>query len=612
MSFVIAAPDMVADAATNLAGIGSAISAANAAAAASTTGVLAAAADEVSAAVATMFSEQASAYQAVGAQAAAFHAQFVQALNWSAASYASTDAANAAPILNAAPAQALNAVNAPFRQLFGRPLIGNGANGTTVNGQGTAGGPGGLLYGNGGNGGISTNPGARGGAGGPAGVLGNGGIGGTGGPAAGTLTAGAGGAGGTGGLILGDGGVGGIGGAGGTGTGGAGGRGGAGGFFFGLGGTGGAGGSSDTSAVGFGGRGGTGGFFFGTGGTSGAGTPPVLTVNNQLGSIGVADTAIILGGTGFNPLNLSALTGAPAPSIPGYLNAVEQLYLSPKYAGFTPEFLVTPEQLYPLTGPRSLTFDASVLFGVNDLNAAIMAQYAAGHRTVVFGYSQSATIATLEERYLLTLPAAQRPSMDQLSFVLIGNPDRPDGGFLQRFAGDFIQQMGFTFFGATPVNGYPTTDIAIQYDGAADFPQYPLDIFADANAVAGLIFLHPQYSHLTLAQVASGVVQPVSPADTETTFILIPSQNLPLLDPLRAIPFVGNPLADLVQPDLKVLVELGYDRTAYQDVPTTYGLFPNVDPATVAAELQQGAVQGFADAWADTGLPALPGRPPHS
>jgi PE-PPE domain len=91
----------------------------------------------------------------------------------------------------------------------------------------------------------------------------------------------------------------------------------------------------------------------------------------------------------------------------------------------------------------------------------------------------------------------------------------------------------------------------------------------------------------------------VSPSDTETTYILIPTQNLPLLDPLRAIPFVGNPLADLVQPDLRVLVELGYDRTAYQDVPTPYGLFPNVDPATVAAQLQQGAVQGINNALAD-------------
>jgi len=72
---------------------------------------------------------------------------------------------------------------------------------------------------------------------------------------------------------------------------------------------------------------------------------------------------------------------------------------------------------------------------------------------------------------------------------------------------------------------------------------------------------------------------------------------------VRAIPLVGNPLADLVQPDLRVLVELGYDRTAYQDVPTPFGLFPQVDPAVVAAQLQRGAVQGIHDALGGLGFP---------
>ncbi|HUH72609.1 MAG TPA: PE-PPE domain-containing protein [Mycobacterium sp.] len=643
MSFVVAVPQMLTDAATSLAGLGSTISAANSAAAAPTIGVLAAGGDEVSAAIATVFSQQASAFQALSAQAAAFHTQLVQTLNAGAAAYESAEAANVTQVLlsmvnqQTQPAQQalLSVVNAPTNRLLGRPLIGNGANGTTnAQGVGTPGGAGGILYGNGGNGGNSTvASGAPGGNGGPAGLIGtggaggmggrgaaggaggiagllwgNGGPGGAGGPAAGALTGGSGGAGGTGGLFFGTGGTGGAGGAAGTGAAGAGGQGGAGGMLFGNGGTGGAAG---TGAPGAGGQGGAGGILFGANGTNGAGGPPdsdaplLLTGNNQVGGIGVANTALILGGTGFNPLYM--LTGATGPPISGYIADVEQLYLSSNYAGYTPEFLFTPEQFYPFTGLRSLIFDASVARGVNDLNAAIMAQYTAGHSTVVFGYSQSATIATLEERYLMTLPADQRPSTDQLSFVLVGNPDRPDGGFLERFDGIFIQDLGFTFFGATPVNAYPTTDIAIEYDGAADFPQYPLDIFADANALAGFIFLHPQYSYLTPGQVASGVVEPVSPADTQTTYILIPTQNLPLLDSVRAIPFVGNPLADLVQPDLKVLVDLGYDRTAYQDVPTPYGLFPNVDPATVAAELQQGTVQGLDDAWADLGLPALPG-----
>ena len=80
MSFVIAAPEMMTSAATDLATIGSALSDAKAAAATPTTGVLAAAEDEVSAAIAAVFSAHGQGFAALGAQAAAFHDQFVQAL----------------------------------------------------------------------------------------------------------------------------------------------------------------------------------------------------------------------------------------------------------------------------------------------------------------------------------------------------------------------------------------------------------------------------------------------------------------------------------------------------------------------------------------------------
>jgi len=65
MSFVIAAPELVTAAASDLASIGSTISAANAAAVAPTAGVVAAGAEEVSAAVAALFGTHAQAYQAL-------------------------------------------------------------------------------------------------------------------------------------------------------------------------------------------------------------------------------------------------------------------------------------------------------------------------------------------------------------------------------------------------------------------------------------------------------------------------------------------------------------------------------------------------------------------
>ncbi|HYQ37105.1 MAG TPA: PE family protein [Mycobacterium sp.] len=98
MSYVVAAPEFLASAASDLSGIGSSLSAGHAVAAVPTTAVVAAAGDEVSAAVASLFSGHGQAFQALGAQAAAFHDQFVQALNAGAGAYASTEAASAGPL----------------------------------------------------------------------------------------------------------------------------------------------------------------------------------------------------------------------------------------------------------------------------------------------------------------------------------------------------------------------------------------------------------------------------------------------------------------------------------------------------------------------------------
>lgn len=70
MSYVIAAPEMLATTAADVDGIGSAIRAASASAAGPTTGLLAAAADEVSSAAAALFSEYARECQEVLKQAA--------------------------------------------------------------------------------------------------------------------------------------------------------------------------------------------------------------------------------------------------------------------------------------------------------------------------------------------------------------------------------------------------------------------------------------------------------------------------------------------------------------------------------------------------------------
>ncbi|OBG30733.1 PE family protein [Mycobacterium sp. E3198] len=95
MSYLVAMPDRVQGAAQELAGIRSSLAEAAAAAAGPTTGIATAAQDEVSIAVASLFGNFGGQFQALSAQAQAFHAEFVSLLNAGAGAYLGTEAANA-------------------------------------------------------------------------------------------------------------------------------------------------------------------------------------------------------------------------------------------------------------------------------------------------------------------------------------------------------------------------------------------------------------------------------------------------------------------------------------------------------------------------------------
>jgi PE family len=98
MSFVIATPDLVQSAAADLAGVRSSLAEAAVTAAGPTTGIAAAAQDEVSVAISSMFGNFGQEFQALTAQAQAFHQQFVCLMNTGAGAYVAAEAANAAQV----------------------------------------------------------------------------------------------------------------------------------------------------------------------------------------------------------------------------------------------------------------------------------------------------------------------------------------------------------------------------------------------------------------------------------------------------------------------------------------------------------------------------------
>ncbi len=309
--------------------------------------------------------------------------------------------------------------------------------------------------------------------------------------------------------------------------------------------------------------------------------------------------ALIMGGT-----------ADPQPD-PAYVKSVYNAYIKPNplFSSAIPQGLFTPEQGWPTTPQLgNLTYDQSVAQGDTLLNNKLNSLLSTPtNSAVVFGFSQSAEIASNE---ITALMAAGSPYQGQLSFMLTGDTNNPVGGILERFPGFYIPFGDVAFNGATPPNSpYPTTIYTIQYDGVADAPQYPLNVLSDVNAVMGYHYVHYMYPDLTATQVGNAVSLPTSPGYTgNTKYYMFMTQNLPLLQPIRDIPYAGPPIADIFQPDLRVLVDMGYADYGpggnYANVPTPAGLFSVPDPLTVIPDLALGAVQGPYGAAVEIGVEA--------
>lgn len=323
-------------------------------------------------------------------------------------------------------------------------------------------------------------------------------------------------------------------------------------------------------------------------------------------------------------------SGLPIPP-PSYMDAIFARYIDPATPFFDgqPRYpvdavnpLFTPEGLYPNSGVKSLELDPSIAQGVTILHNTINEQIAEGNNLVILGYSQSSTISTLVMRDLLALAPELQPTADQLSFVLLGAPNNPNGGLFERFDvltdGSYptIPSLGITFNGAIP-DGTPwdTSVYTLEYDGYADFPKYPINFLADLNAVLGIIYEHTIYPSLTPEQLATAIELPMSEGyDGSTQYFMIPSEILPLLMPLQSIPLIGQPIYDLLEPSMRILVNLGYGSITEgwsagpANVAAPFELFPtDLDWGEVLTALGAGAQEcwnNFVDDLANLSFPS--------
>jgi hypothetical protein len=228
------------------------------------------------------------------------------------------------------------------------------------------------------------------------------------------------------------------------------------------------------------------------------------------------------------------------------------------------------------------TWNESVGTGVANLDTALhTALDSTPDEVIIFGYSQGGAVVSNELRNLGDLTPEQ---LSRLRVVTIGNAYNPDGGIFTRLG--FLPTIPFlnvTFGPEMPTDtGIPITSIGFEYDPVMYAPLYWGNPLAMLNALAAFDTVHGYY----LTPNGNGPNDPIAYGykDGELEDILagpcpgpncrvdangneywmIPAKSLPIVDAVMGVvpaPLqpVAKPVADLVSPVLKVLIDLGYD-----------------------------------------------------
>jgi PE-PPE domain-containing protein len=230
--------------------------------------------------------------------------------------------------------------------------------------------------------------------------------------------------------------------------------------------------------------------------------------------------------------------------------------LDGRFAGDTRVSVEWPAQAWPQTGLTSLTMGQSVAIGIEQLEEAVGQS---SGPTVVLGISQGSLVVDAVQRRLAT-----NGTNSELSFVTIADMNRGNGIFTH-FRGVYIPILDYTPQ-PEPVTPYDTLVVAKEYDGWADFPDRPWNLVATMNAIAGsgivpgFTGVHDATVSADLSQVPpTNITTTVNSLGGTTTSYLVPTRDLPLLQPLRDWG-VPKPLVDTVNHLLKPVVDAGYSR----------------------------------------------------
>ncbi len=163
----------------------------------------------------------------------------------------------------------------------------------------------------------------------------------------------------------------------------------------------------------------------------------LLTVG-LCGLISMLNPAAALADTAESPLGdgtalVFGPSGVPTPP-PQYVDAADTLYLQQLGFTGTAQSSLYPRWVLPFTGVNSLGPATSLGQDQSIMVSDIESQIAGGgvspeNPVVVFGYSQSSDAAS----QVMSVLAQQGVPSDDVHFVLVGDPQNPNGGFVNTF-----------------------------------------------------------------------------------------------------------------------------------------------------------------------------------
>ena len=267
---------------------------------------------------------------------------------------------------------------------------------------------------------------------------------------------------------------------------------------------------------------------------------------------------------------------------------------------------------------KILGMDASIAVATAGIVNAVQNAFQEGMaQVVVAGFSQGAVAVAHAKQALMSLPS--RPSPANLSFVTIGDPSGPGGilGVLP-FRVPVLDLSPIT----APDTPYDSVVVNGEYDGWADFPDRLWNVVSLANAVLGIAYVHGRYETvpggLDISGIpASNITTTINSLGGRTTRYLLPTDHLPLLQPLRDIGIAESIVAAIEKP-LRAVVDAGYARndarsaaTAPRPAVAVPALLPAVTPSAPVVPSSAPAVIAVTPP-ADTAEPAAVVGPPPS